>query len=154
MASIQVRKETGCLIMDFYFQGFRCREQTALPDTAANRKKVQKLLDRIETDIAAGTFETALWSMGKSSSSTKGRPAWAARAEASWASVMTPRSRRSRTRCSSSARALVMVSRLSMGMTPRRISISARDATTSPPSDSDSLRYPRRVGATSPAIEG
>ena len=57
MASIQVRKETGCLIMDFYFQGFRCREQTALPDTAANRKKVQKLLDRIEADIAAGTFD-------------------------------------------------------------------------------------------------
>ena len=57
MASIQVRKETGCLIMDFYFQGFRCREQTALPDTAANRKKVQKVLDRIEADIAAGTFD-------------------------------------------------------------------------------------------------
>ena len=57
MASIQVRKETGCLIMDFYFQGFRCREQTALTDTAANRKKVQKLLDRIEADIAAGTFD-------------------------------------------------------------------------------------------------
>ena len=43
--------------MDFYFQGFRCREQTALPDTATNRKKVQKLLDRIEADIAAGTFD-------------------------------------------------------------------------------------------------
>ena len=57
MASIQVRKETGCLIMDFYFRGFRCREQTALPDTATNRKKVQKLLDRIEADIAAGTFD-------------------------------------------------------------------------------------------------
>jgi integrase len=57
MASIQIRKETGCLIMDFYFQGFRCREQTALTDTAANRKKVQKVLDRIEADIAAGTFD-------------------------------------------------------------------------------------------------
>ena len=57
MASIQVRKETGCLIMDFYFQGFRCREQTALTDMAANRKKVQKVLDRIEADITAGIFE-------------------------------------------------------------------------------------------------
>lgn len=57
MASIQVRKETGCLIIDFYFKGARCREQTALTDTAANRKKVQKILDRIEADIAAGTFE-------------------------------------------------------------------------------------------------
>ncbi len=57
MASIQVRKETGCLIMDFYFQGFRCREQTALTDMAANRKKVQKVLDRIEADITAGIFD-------------------------------------------------------------------------------------------------
>lgn len=30
MSSIQVRKETGCLILDFYHQGKRCREQTAL----------------------------------------------------------------------------------------------------------------------------
>ncbi|MFA5824815.1 MAG: DUF3596 domain-containing protein [Gallionellaceae bacterium] len=57
MASIQVRKETGCLIIDFYFKGTRCREQTALTDNAANRKKVQKVLDRIEAEIAAGTFE-------------------------------------------------------------------------------------------------
>ena len=57
MASIQVRKETGCLIIDFYFNGIRCREQTALPDTIVNRKKVQKVLARIEADIAAGTFE-------------------------------------------------------------------------------------------------
>lgn len=57
MGSIQVRKETGFLILDFYFKGARCREQTALADTAANRKKVQKILDRIEADIAAGTFE-------------------------------------------------------------------------------------------------
>lgn len=57
MASIQVRKESGCLIIDFYYKGNRCREQTALPDTAANRKKVQKVLERIEAEIAAGTFE-------------------------------------------------------------------------------------------------
>jgi integrase len=57
MASIQVRQRTGCLIMDFYFKGIRCREQTALKDTEANRKKVQKVLDRIEDETAAGTFE-------------------------------------------------------------------------------------------------
>ena len=57
MASIQVRKETDCLIIDFYFKGVRCREQTALTDTSANRKKVQKVLERLETEIAAGTFE-------------------------------------------------------------------------------------------------
>ena len=57
MASIQVRKETGLLIIDFYYRGERCREQTALTDTAVNRKKVQKVLDRIEAEIAAGTFD-------------------------------------------------------------------------------------------------
>lgn len=57
MASIQTRKETGSLIIDFYYAGTRCREQTALPDTPANRKRLQKLLDKIEGEIAAGTFE-------------------------------------------------------------------------------------------------
>ena len=57
MASIQVRKETGLLIIDFYYKESRCREQTALTDTAVNRKKVQKVLDRLEAEIAAGTFE-------------------------------------------------------------------------------------------------
>ncbi len=57
MGSIQVRKESGCLIFDFYFKGIRCREQTALTDTPANRKKVQKVLERIEAEIAAGTFD-------------------------------------------------------------------------------------------------
>lgn len=57
MASIQVRQASKCLIIDFYFKGTRCREQTALQDTAANRKRVQKVLDRIEAEIQAGTFE-------------------------------------------------------------------------------------------------
>ena len=57
MASIQVRKKTNCLIIDFYHQGQRCREQTALEDTAANRKRVQKVIDRIEADITSGTFD-------------------------------------------------------------------------------------------------
>lgn len=57
MASIQLRKRTNCLIIDFYYQGARCREQTALDDTPANRKKVQKVLDRIELEIQTGTFE-------------------------------------------------------------------------------------------------
>lgn len=57
MASIQTRKRDNTLIIDFYNKGTRCREQTALTDTAANRKKVQKVLDRLEAEIAAGTFE-------------------------------------------------------------------------------------------------
>ena len=56
MGSIQVRKETGCLIIDFYYRGVRCREQTALPDTSANRKKVQKFIDKIEGEISLNTF--------------------------------------------------------------------------------------------------
>jgi integrase len=47
----------GTLFMDFRFQGLRLREYTALTDTPANRKRLQKVLDRIEADIAAGTFE-------------------------------------------------------------------------------------------------
>ena len=57
MASIQIRSRTQCLIIDFYFKGIRCREQTALVDTPANRKKVQKVLDRLEAEIATGTFD-------------------------------------------------------------------------------------------------
>ncbi|MDD5059216.1 MAG: DUF3596 domain-containing protein [Sideroxydans sp.] len=57
MASIQVRKRTNCLLIDFYFKGHRCREQTALEDTAANRKRVQKVIDHIESDIASSTFD-------------------------------------------------------------------------------------------------
>jgi integrase len=57
MASIQVRKETGHLIIDIYVQGVRCREQTALKDTPANRKKLEKLLERIAADQLAGTFD-------------------------------------------------------------------------------------------------
>lgn len=57
MASIQVRKETGTLIIDFYFRGQRCREQTALADTPANRKRLGKVLASIEEEIAQGKFD-------------------------------------------------------------------------------------------------
>jgi integrase len=59
MAKIRARPDTGMLFLDFYFRGARCREQTALPDTADNRKKVQGLLNRILKDIAQGTFDYA-----------------------------------------------------------------------------------------------
>ena len=38
MAKVTARKETGRLVIDFFFRGVRCREQTALADNAANRK--------------------------------------------------------------------------------------------------------------------
>ena len=59
MASINVRKETGKLYLDFRFRNIRCREQTKLNDTAANRKKLQALLDRIEAEILLGQFDYA-----------------------------------------------------------------------------------------------
>jgi len=37
----------------------RCREYAALPDTPANRRQMEKLLERIEAEIEAGTFEYA-----------------------------------------------------------------------------------------------
>lgn len=43
--------------MDFRYAGCRVREYTALPDIPANRKRLQKALDRIETEIASGTFD-------------------------------------------------------------------------------------------------
>ena len=57
MASIRKREDTGLLFIDFYFKGIRCREQTALNDSALNRRKVQKVIERLEGEIAAGTFE-------------------------------------------------------------------------------------------------
>jgi len=57
MASINLRKETGKLYLDFRFRNIRCREQTELADTPANRKKLQKALDRIEAEILLGQFD-------------------------------------------------------------------------------------------------
>lgn len=57
MGSIRHRSDTGCLFIDFRFQGIRCREQTALPDTSANRKRLGKVLSKIEESIANGTFD-------------------------------------------------------------------------------------------------
>lgn len=59
MAKVRVRPETGTLYLDFFYRGVRCREQTALPDTSENRKKVQSLLNRVQKDIAQGAFDYA-----------------------------------------------------------------------------------------------
>ena len=57
MGSIRKREDNGLLFIDFRVNGIRCREQTALPDSVVNRKKVQKVLERIEAEIISGTFE-------------------------------------------------------------------------------------------------
>lgn len=57
MASIRARKESGCLFFDFRYRNERCRELTMLPDTPANRKRLEKVLVSIEADIAGDTFD-------------------------------------------------------------------------------------------------
>ena len=57
MGKIVARKETGNLFFDFRYLGKRCREQTTLADTPVNRKKLQKLLERIDAEITLGTFD-------------------------------------------------------------------------------------------------
>ena len=57
MGSVRARPETGRLFLDFRYRGVRCREQTLLPDTKTNRKKVEKLLRQIEQQIVEGTFD-------------------------------------------------------------------------------------------------
>jgi len=59
MASIRSRGKSGKLFFDFRFKGKRCREQTLLDDTPANRKKLQQMLDRIEAEITLGLFDYA-----------------------------------------------------------------------------------------------
>ena len=48
MGSIRTRKESGCLFIDFRYRNERCRELTALPDTSANRKRLEKILEKID----------------------------------------------------------------------------------------------------------
>lgn len=59
MGSIRSRQDNGLLFFDFRVAGRRCREQSLLPDTPANRKKLEKALARIEADVEAGTFDYA-----------------------------------------------------------------------------------------------
>lgn len=56
MASIRSRKDSGLLLIDFRYQGERCREQTLLPDTGANRARLEKLAARIDRALRGGTF--------------------------------------------------------------------------------------------------
>lgn len=57
MASIRARSGGGNLFFDFQYLGMRCREQTLLKDTPINRKKLERVLVRIEKSIQNGTFE-------------------------------------------------------------------------------------------------
>jgi integrase len=45
------------LFLDFQYKGKRCREFTALDENPANRKKLERLLKRIEAEIRLGSFD-------------------------------------------------------------------------------------------------
>ncbi|MBN8726963.1 MAG: tyrosine-type recombinase/integrase [Xanthomonadales bacterium] len=47
------------LYLDFFYRGVRCREQTALLDTAENRRRVQALMNRVSKEIKQGLFDYA-----------------------------------------------------------------------------------------------
>ncbi|MBI3479560.1 MAG: site-specific integrase [Nitrosomonadales bacterium] len=57
MGSIRKREDNGLLFMDFRYKGARFREQTALAENSANRKRLEKVMDTIEADISAGIFD-------------------------------------------------------------------------------------------------
>jgi len=61
MASINVRKETGKLFITFHLNAKRCREQTSLSDTKANRKRLEKIAEKIQSEIDSGTFNYATY---------------------------------------------------------------------------------------------
>ena len=70
MGSIRCLASKGTLFMDFRFGGERLREYTTLADNTTNRKRLQKALDRIESEIALGTFDYAK-TFGKPLSATE-----------------------------------------------------------------------------------
>ena len=59
MASIGVRQDTGKLYFNFRFRNVRCREQSDLKESPANRKRMQVALDKIQAEILLGQFDYA-----------------------------------------------------------------------------------------------
>jgi integrase len=57
MSKIRARKETGMLYFDFNYLDQRCREQTSLPDTPANRRNMEKVLEKIDAELTLGSFD-------------------------------------------------------------------------------------------------
>ena len=54
-----VHSRDGKLYLDFRFKGVRCREQTRLAESAANRVKLERVLKMIEQQISLNTFDYA-----------------------------------------------------------------------------------------------
>ncbi len=56
MGSIRARSDNGKLFFEFRYQGKRCREQTTLQDTPANRRQMEVVLKKIDAAITLGQF--------------------------------------------------------------------------------------------------
>src|SRR5690348_12597193 len=56
VARIGTRRDNGKLFFDFNWGGRRCREQTSLLDTPANRQRTERVLRNIVADIEHGSF--------------------------------------------------------------------------------------------------
>jgi len=59
-----VRNRNGMLFFDFRYQGIRCREQTLLEDTPANRKRLESFMEQIDREIRSGCFDYAKYFPG------------------------------------------------------------------------------------------
>lgn len=59
MGSIRKLAHSNMLFFDFRYRGVRCREYTLLHDTQINRRNMEKVLARIESEIKLGTFDYA-----------------------------------------------------------------------------------------------
>ena len=56
-----IRSRDGKLFLDFHYQQVRCREQTKLTDTPANRQKLAKVLAMLQArQFAAGQVKVNL----------------------------------------------------------------------------------------------
>jgi integrase len=56
MVNVLCRKDTGLLLLDFRWQGQRCREHTLLPETPTHRARLELLARKIDRAIQQGTF--------------------------------------------------------------------------------------------------
>ena len=54
-----VNQRGGKLFIDFRYHGLRCREYTKLDETPTNRRRLKKLVERIEAEILLGSFDYA-----------------------------------------------------------------------------------------------
>lgn len=64
MSRVRTRPESNKLYFDFHWRGVRCREYSTLDDTAANRRKMEAVLAKIDSDIALNTFDYARYFPG------------------------------------------------------------------------------------------